>query len=128
MLNLSETTQRVLVFDGASGFNITSFTYVKEGRVKQHEIVEYKKREEIFFPQNISLKHFQKRDDKVRLDFYRSFDLRDLVINSPIEESSFTLAAYVVPHGTRMLDEITDELSVFDERKKKFVPISEFTY
>ena len=68
--------------------------------------------------------HFQKRGDRVSLDLYRSFNLQNLEINSPIEDSRFTLAAYPVPHGTRMLDEIRDELSVFDEKKNLFVPIS----
>jgi hypothetical protein len=122
--NYSETKQSIWVFDGACGFNVTSYTHVSDDRVKIHDVIEYKKREDVFFPQSISLKHFQKRGDRVSLDFYRSFNLQDLEINSPIEESSFTLAAYPVPHGTRMLDEIRDELSVFDEKKNLFVPIS----
>jgi len=115
-----------IFFSSKAGFNVVSFEFQNQRRLRQSENYTFRKENGVFIPCRVEFSMWEGnggKGSKALPTQHRLFTLLKTQVNKPIDPVMFEVSSMGLREGDRVADLIEDRLEVFDG--KHFVPAPE---
>ena len=118
----------VMKFDSKSGFNWVSFSN-RNGKVTlDSKSASYRQINGVFIPERYEQRWVRYDQNPPDVYLIRRLKLSQATLNGAVSESDFSVYQFDLKYCDRMLDEIKDELYVYDDLMRKFIIAEKFSF
>ncbi|WP_157605454.1 hypothetical protein [Schlesneria paludicola] len=115
-------------FDSKSGFNWISFANRDGKSTLDSKTATYRCIDGVFVPETYEQRSVNVDQSPTDVILIRTLRLSETTLNSTVSDSDFSVYQFDLKYCDRMLDEIKDELYVYDDLMRKFVIAEKFSF